>query len=237
MCVVCKNMYKKGRGLKIHQTKSGCSKRISHRRNKSEATGTQDSNHSDASGRVEFGTTPFTGVQSRGKDKQKSNQGNKAVSSSTIKGQKREKRSQETVLNVHIGKDLYKDIQGETKKDKTENTPDIRNWFKSTEPATMKIDNVQSSSNTDQMYAENIRTIELSEDNVDRLGTETVDLTKSSNLEESTRTADVAHKAENSENSAVEKATEVIDLTNVLPETEIDERTVKHKETQEEKIV
>ena len=235
MCVVCKNMYKKGRGLKIHQTKSGCSKRISHRRNKSEATGTQDSNHSDASGHVEFGTTPFTGVQSRGKDKQKSNQGNKAVSSSTIKGQKRGKRSQETVLNVHIDKDLYKDIQGETKKDKTENTPDIRNWFKSTEPATMKIDNVQSSSNTDQMYAENIRTIELSEDNVDRLGTETVDLTKSSNLEDSTRTADVAHTAENSENSAVEKATEVIDLTDVLPETEIDERTVKHKETQEEK--
>ena len=179
-CVVCKNMYKRGRGLKIHQTKSGCSRLIPHRRSKSEATGTQDSNHSDAGGRVELGTTPFAGVPSRGINR--SNQQIKTLNSSTIK-QVKERRHQETVLDVHINNDLYEDIQElltEKRKKKPEKTTDIRNWFKSTQPATRKIDNLQitkSATSTDQMYTENVRTIELSEDNVDRPGTEIVDLT------------------------------------------------------------
>ena len=58
-CSVCKGKFKK-RGLKIHQTKAGCAKQLSdsHRnKNKSEATSTQDTNHSDASGRVSLKTT------------------------------------------------------------------------------------------------------------------------------------------------------------------------------------
>ena len=58
-CGVCKGKFKKG-GLKIHQTKAGCAKQLSdpHRnKNKSEATSTQDTNHSDASGRVSLNTT------------------------------------------------------------------------------------------------------------------------------------------------------------------------------------
>ena len=58
-CGVYKGEFKK-RGLKIHQTKSGCAKQlsVSHRnKNKSEATSTQDTNHSDASSRVILKTT------------------------------------------------------------------------------------------------------------------------------------------------------------------------------------
>ena len=53
-CSVCKGEFKR-RGLKIHQTKAGCAKQLSdsHRnKNKSEATTTQDTNHSDANGSV-----------------------------------------------------------------------------------------------------------------------------------------------------------------------------------------
>ena len=58
-CSVCKVEFKR-RGLKIHQTKAGCAKQLSdsHRnKNKSEATSTQDTNHSDANGRVCLKTT------------------------------------------------------------------------------------------------------------------------------------------------------------------------------------
>ena len=58
-CGVCKGKFKK-RGLKIHQTKAGCFKQLSDshcNKNKSEATSTQDTNHSDASGRVSLKTT------------------------------------------------------------------------------------------------------------------------------------------------------------------------------------
>ena len=68
-CGVCRGKFKK-RGLKIHQTKAGCAKQLSdsHRnKNKSEATSTQDTNHSDASGRVSLKTTQRgNGVQVTG---------------------------------------------------------------------------------------------------------------------------------------------------------------------------
>ena len=58
-CSVCKGKFKK-LGLKIHQTTAGCAKQLSdsHRnKNKLEASSTQDTNHSDASGRVSLKTT------------------------------------------------------------------------------------------------------------------------------------------------------------------------------------
>ena len=58
-CSVCAGKFKK-RGLKIHQAKAGCAEQLSgsHRKtSKSEATGTQDTNHSDAHGRVNLKTT------------------------------------------------------------------------------------------------------------------------------------------------------------------------------------
>ena len=58
-CSVCKGKFKR-LGLKIHQTKAGCAKQLSdsHRnKNKSEATSTQDKNHSDANGHVSLKTT------------------------------------------------------------------------------------------------------------------------------------------------------------------------------------
>ena len=56
-CVVCRRMFVRGRGLKIHQAKSGCKERMtaSHRRLcKSEANSTQELHHSDADGHVEL---------------------------------------------------------------------------------------------------------------------------------------------------------------------------------------
>ena len=58
-CSVCKGKFKR-LGLKIHQTKAGCAKQLSdsHRtNNKSEATSSRDTNHSDASGQVSLKTT------------------------------------------------------------------------------------------------------------------------------------------------------------------------------------
>ena len=59
-CSVCAGKYKNGRGLKIHQAKAGCGKKlpVSQRKtHKSEATSTLDSNHSDAHGCVRLETT------------------------------------------------------------------------------------------------------------------------------------------------------------------------------------
>ena len=59
-CSVCAGKYKNGRGLKIHQAKAGCGKKlpVSQRKTrKSEATSTRDSNHSDAHGCVRLETT------------------------------------------------------------------------------------------------------------------------------------------------------------------------------------
>ena len=53
-CSVCKGFFKKGKGLKIHQTKAGCKKKAEEHRKvyKSEAIKVQDKNHSDLEGRV-----------------------------------------------------------------------------------------------------------------------------------------------------------------------------------------
>ena len=53
-CFVCRGFFKKGKGLKIHQTKAGCMKKAEEHRKayKSEAIMVQDQNHSDLEGRV-----------------------------------------------------------------------------------------------------------------------------------------------------------------------------------------
>ena len=62
-CSVCTGMFKGKWGLKIHQAKTGCGKQLSKsqrktpRGDKSEATSTQDTNHSDARSNVKQETT------------------------------------------------------------------------------------------------------------------------------------------------------------------------------------
>ena len=62
-CSACTGMFRGKRGLKIHQAKTGCGKQLSKsqrktpRGDKSEATSTQDTNHSDARSDVKQETT------------------------------------------------------------------------------------------------------------------------------------------------------------------------------------
>ena len=55
-CSGCLGMFKK-RGLKIHQARKGCGKGSHRNTSKLEATSIQDTNHSDAHGRVNPKTT------------------------------------------------------------------------------------------------------------------------------------------------------------------------------------
>ena len=67
-CVVCGGMFKKGRGLKIHQAKAGCRERmaVSHRRwSKSEVRSTQESHYSDATGHVELSKSHTSSTENR----------------------------------------------------------------------------------------------------------------------------------------------------------------------------
>ena len=62
-CSACTGMFRGKRGLKIHQARMGCGKQLSKsqrktpRGDKSEATSTQDTNHSDARSNVNQETT------------------------------------------------------------------------------------------------------------------------------------------------------------------------------------
>ena len=141
--MVCAKMFKKGRGLKIHQTKSGCAAQISNRmKSKSKAASTQDTNHSDACS-AEFVTASFGGVESRGKGMEREII-SEETSCKTIDCKEKTEckmEDQDAVLEVHISEDVYKEVQellneksSEEKRNyKTENKTDIRNYFKSTE--------------------------------------------------------------------------------------------------------
>ena len=124
-CGVCKGKFKK-RGLKIHQTKAGCAKQLSdsHRnKNKSEATSTQDTNHSDASGRVSLKTTRRgNGAQVTGAMENL----NKVTKDIRIKKMAGETCNEEGM----VAKEKVSRLENtKVQEEKT----DIRNWFKKKE--------------------------------------------------------------------------------------------------------
>ena len=123
-CSVCAGKFKK-RGLKIHQAKAGCAKQLSgsHRnKNKSEATSTQETNHSDASGRVSLKTTR------RGNGAQNMEAMDEVTKE--IKRKRTGEACKEEGNAVAKGKARMLKNSEERKGVKT----DIRNWFKKNEP-------------------------------------------------------------------------------------------------------
>ena len=119
-CSVCAGWYKL-RGLLIHQAKKGCRKQLSgsqRNKNKSEATSTQDTNHSDASGRVTLKTTR------RGIGAQ-----NMEAMEKVTKETKRKRMSGETCKEEEnvVAKGRARKLKS------SEERTDIRNWFKKNE--------------------------------------------------------------------------------------------------------
>ena len=121
LCVVCKEMFVKGRGLKIHQAKSGCGKKKpgSHRiANKSETKSVRDTNHSGAHCHVNQGTIQrMIGPMMEAMDKEKgesrgergdTKQGDVRKEGVTARGTKKVIEDNLKVLRETCGRD-YKD--------------------------------------------------------------------------------------------------------------------------------
>ena len=166
-CGVCKGKFKGLKGLKIHQTKAGCAKQLSdsHRnKNKSEATSTQDTNHSDASGRVSLKTTrrgngaQFTGAMENLY---------KVTKEIRIKKMASETCNEEGMV-------AKEEVSGWKKTKVRGGKTDIRNWFKKKER--VKEENIhQRESEEDMVLEEGI--IDPTEEIID-LTEEIIDLTE-----------------------------------------------------------
>ena len=156
-CSVCLGEFKK-RGLKIHQAKTGCGEHLSgsHRNtSKSEATSTQDTNHSDAHGRVNLKTT------CRGKGAH-----NMEAMEMLTKEIKKEKMTGESCREE--GNVIAK---GKARK---EERTDIRNWFR--KEAEVKANIHQIKAKVDEMSREkkesSIELVDISEDSTQPENTE-----------------------------------------------------------------
>ena len=119
-CTGCKGFFLKGRGLKIHQTKTGCLRKTEkHRKaHKSEATQVQDNNHSDRGGRVyqdhgvgEFETldNPQNMEEKMESDGMADEEGQGKMERSTQ--DRKEEKLVEEETEVHIGEELYNEVQ------------------------------------------------------------------------------------------------------------------------------
>ena len=106
-CVVCKKYYLKGRGLKIHQKKSGCYSKLrdSHRKtSKSAAAVIQESNHSDNSSQVDLTKVKATNSTTIG-GRDKAEEGKEKV-----REERKEMRLEEEIKIQE--EDLYEEVRG-----------------------------------------------------------------------------------------------------------------------------
>ena len=117
-CFVCKGFFKKGKGLKIHQTKAGCMKKAEEHRKayKSEAIKVQDKNHSDLEGRVHLhhvDSEVETIHQSRNTEKEERKPNTEDQEGQTqkrsVETPKETKKMEET--EIHVGEELYNEVQ------------------------------------------------------------------------------------------------------------------------------
>ena len=128
--MVCKKMFKK-RGLKIHQTKSGCAKRISEtqRINKSEAARIQEQHHSGASCRVNLTATEFDDVkvEDRSTKVQRvriEGKTGECKTDSIMKDEREDEEEKTAEIDIHVQEELYLDIiSGINEESKQEQTP------------------------------------------------------------------------------------------------------------------
>ena len=154
-CFVCKGFFKKGKGLKIHQTKAGCMKKAEEHRKayKSEAIKVQDKNHSDLEGRVHLhhvDSEVETIRQKRHLEKEKrkpntEDQGDQ-TQKTNLQTRKETEKSEET--EIHVGEEVYNEVQawvkgeletvetpGKMPEKKKKQVPDMKNqpklsqWF------------------------------------------------------------------------------------------------------------
>ena len=139
-CKGCGRLFKKGRGLKIHHTKSGCLKtNVPQRKiHKSEAEVTQDSNHSSDSSHV--GPRETTIIVAEDKE----------LDSSPIEpnrtAEEEERDREEEEMEIRVEEEVYKEVQEwivkmeenvpadkerkkQKRKEKEKNNKDIRTWL------------------------------------------------------------------------------------------------------------
>ena len=123
-------MFKK-RGLKIHQTKSGCAKRISEtqRINKSEAARIQEQHHSGASCRVNLTATEFDDVKvedrnTKGQRVRMEGKTGECKTDSIMKDEREDEEEKTAEIDIHVQEELYLDIiSGINEESKQEQTP------------------------------------------------------------------------------------------------------------------
>ena len=126
-CFGCKGFFKKGKGLKIHQTKTGCLKKAEEHRkaHKSEAIEVQDKNHSDQEGRVhqrQVGSEVETIRSTRHIEEKEEirrrteteDQGGQPLERKSKDLEETEKHEE---TEIHVEETLYKEIQAWVKKE------------------------------------------------------------------------------------------------------------------------
>ena len=140
-CIVCSGWFKRGRGLKIHQTKAGCREKITGSyciKSKSEAASTQESNHSDASGRTylvipenkgvphveTMGSKMEVGIEKSKVEEKCEDVGEKSdLGERKAMKEKEEKRKEDTCIEREDGQNRIDHLS-------RIKTRDIRTWFK-----------------------------------------------------------------------------------------------------------
>ena len=141
-CIVCKKSFKKGRGIKIHQKKSGCFRKLRdpHRKlDKSEAVIIPEKHHSDDGSLVDPSKKKAT-HRTTGDTEAAKADGKKHSKGGRGEENRREEMCNEVEIEVHVEEEIYKevnDILQEVNEEKArfmqENKQrekrDIRNWF------------------------------------------------------------------------------------------------------------
>ena len=126
-CFVCKGFFKKGKGLKIHQTKAGCLKKAEEHRkvHKSETIEVQDKNHSDHEGRVlqYHGGSEVETIRSTRHKEEEEETGRKPETKDQ-RGKPLDRKSEDAEkmvkleeTEIHVEEDLYNEVQAWVKKE------------------------------------------------------------------------------------------------------------------------
>ena len=120
-CIVCKKSYKKGRGIKIHQKKAGCFRKLQdpHRKlDKSVAAIIPEKHHSDDGGSVDLPKIKATHRTTGG-----SNEALMADEKELSKGRRgeedrRKEISKDVEIEIHVEEEIYKEVNDTLQEEK-----------------------------------------------------------------------------------------------------------------------